>query len=285
MSSNSSISFAAHLILTAYDPAIAHSHRALATDTLSALLNRSRTNLSLRHPFPAAFKYVCDVFFRYFDDATPGLSKALKGLLANVYVLAVVMEVAPEVGKELVKRGLVGVSVGEGKKGGYYALDLALRKGVSARWVCEYAGGEEKLVGEMLSNLEDRNLGSVIGKAVVALLVTRREELLHEGKTEADWLKIWAGPIKRVLHSEELRPRVVNYVLPGILKLSVECFRVFVLDLGLDDGGNIRNDVDLNLGALLCCLKAGKELGFVRDIGKCSFARGGGGGRYTDNSR
>lgn len=268
LSSDGSTAFFSRLLLTAYDPTISHSHRALATDTISAWLIRARTNPSLRHPFPSAFDKLCAIFLAYFDDAAPGLSKALKDLLANTLSLAAILEASQGVVRSLATRGLAGVSVGEGRKGGYYALDVAVRKGAGAAWTFEYAGGAEKLVGEMLANLVDRNLGPAIGKAVVTLLVARRKELMEEGVEERVWLQLWEGPLKRALRSKELRPRVVNYVLPGMLKPSAECFRMFVHGLGLGEDGNIWNEEDLDLGGLLCCLKAGKELDFVGEIGR-----------------
>ncbi|KAF8531293.1 putative death-receptor fusion protein-domain-containing protein [Trichophaea hybrida] len=203
----------------------------------------------------------------HFDDATPGLTKALKDLLTNTLSLAAMLEASQGVVRSLAMRGLAGVSVGEGRKGGYYVLDVAVRKGAGVGWTFEHAGGAEKLVGEMLANLVDRNLGPAIGKAVVTLLAARRKELMDEGVEEKEWFMLWEDPLKKALRSEELRPRVVNYVLPGMLKPSAECFRMFVQSLGLGEDGNIRSDEDLDLGALLCCLKAGKELDFVGEIG------------------
>ncbi|KAI5787529.1 putative death-receptor fusion protein-domain-containing protein [Pyronema domesticum] len=228
---------------------------------------RARTNPTLRSPFPAAFEAICDIFLTYFDDATSGLTKALKDLLTNTLSLSATLEASADVVRTLATRGLVGVSVGEGKKGGYYALDIAVRKGAGAAATFEYAGGAEKLVGEMLANLIDRNLGPAIGKAVVTLLVTRRKELIDEGKGEKEWLQIWQEPVKKALVDEELRPRIVNYVLPGLLKPSAEGFKIFVQSLGLSEEGTVTGAKDSGLGALLSCLKTGKELGFVGEIG------------------
>lgn len=175
------------------------------------------------------------------------------------------------------------MSVGEGRKGGYYALEIAVKRGVGAGWVFEkYAGGAEKLVVDMLGNLVDRNLGPAIGKVVVALLAARRKEVIDAGKDEKEWYSIWERPLRTALKSEELRQRVVIYVLPGVLKSSAECFRMFSQSLGLGESDDIKDDGSLDLGALLCCLKAGKELGFVGEIGRL---HGPSGVTGTDDSR
>lgn len=259
------------LLTTAYDPALSHPHRTLAVETLSVWLIRTRANPSLLAPFPAALDALCDVFLLYFNDASSGLAKPLKDLLTNTVSLAAQLQVLPAVVRTLAIKGLVGVAVGEGKKGGYYALDTAIRKGVDARWVFEQAGGAQKLVREMLSNLVDRDLGPSIGKALVALLVARRKQLLEQGKGDQEWLEIWEKPMSDALRNEDLRQRVVMYALPGVIKSSLGCFRALVRGLGLGEDGSANGINDQDLGVLLCCLKLGKELGFVGEIGKLSI--------------
>ncbi|KAA8911474.1 putative death-receptor fusion protein-domain-containing protein [Sphaerosporella brunnea] len=119
----------------------------------------------------------------------------------------------------------------------------------------------------MLANLVDRDLAPAIGKAIVSLLVVRRKELLDDGKGEKVWLGIWSDPVREALRSEELRQRVVTYVLPGLLKPSCQGFQVFCESLGLSADGGVGKIGDADLGALLCVLKAGKELGFVGELG------------------
>jgi hypothetical protein len=255
------------LLRTANDPTIPHPHRSVAVETLSAWLIRARTHASLRAPFPEAFETLADVFLAHFDDAPTGLSKLLKDLLANTITLAAQLEIAEDLVRKLSTRGLVGVSVGEGKKCGYHALDLAVRKGAGAEWVFAYAGGAGKLIREMLTNLVDRDLAPAIGKAVISLLVVRRKELLDRERKEKEWLEIWEGPMRDALRNEELRQRVVTYVLPGLLRPSPESFRLFVEGLGLTADGKADNIGDIDLGALLCILKVGKELGFVGELG------------------
>lgn len=174
---------------------------------------------------------------------------------------------APDVLASLATKGLSGVSAGEGRKGGYYALDVAVRKGVDAAWVFESAGGARRLVRRLLANLFDRDRAPSIGKLLVGLLKARRKEL-GEAKGEQEWMRIWEEPLREAMMSEELRHRVVTYVLPGVMGVSEECFRKFLEGFGLDKDGDFKDVRDENLGALLCCLKTGKELGFVGEIGR-----------------
>jgi hypothetical protein len=266
------------LHLTAGDPVIPPPHRSIAVETVSAWLIRARTEASLLPPFPDAFEKLGPIFLSHFDDAPTGLGKLLKDLLSNIIALAAHLGVGEEVLRYFARRGLVGVAVGEGKKSGYHALDVAIKKGAGAGWVFEYAGGAEKLVRELLANLVDRDLAPAIGKAIVSLLVVRRKELLDVGK-EKDWFDVWANPVREALRSEELRGRVDTYVLPGLLRPSPECFRELAESLGLDRDGGAGDISDTDLGALLCVLKVGKELGFVGEIGMlCSLDTQGVGG-------
>lgn len=162
----------------------------------------------------------------------------------------------------------MGVSVSEGRKGGYYALEMAIKRGVGAGWVFQHhTGGAQKLVADMLQNLMDRNLGPAIGKALITLLVARKKEILDAGMNEKEWYDIWEEPLSDYLKNEELRQRVVTYILPGVLKPSAECFRTFTQSLGLSKDNTI-TDEGLDLSPLLSCLKVGKELGFVGEIGR-----------------
>ena len=232
---------------------------------------RARTNTTLLPPFPAAFDTLCDIFLCHFDDATPLLTKSLKDLLANTLAVAALpgIDAARDVARTLAVRGLAGVSASEGRKGGYYALEIAVKRGLGAGWLLEYyAGGAHKLVSDMLNNLMDWNLGPAIGKVVIALLSARRKEILAEGRDEKEWYAVWEKPLRDALRSDELRQRVVVYILHGVLQPSAQCFREFAQSLGLSEDDDIRNDESVDLGALLCVLKAGKELGFVGEIGR-----------------
>lgn len=251
-----------NLVFTASTASLSDNHRALAVDTISAWLVRGRDlSNGLASPLTiTALDKLCDVFLAFFDDAPPGLTKALKDLLSNVLVAAAAW---PEqtVLQRLALRGIWGVERGEGKKGGYYAVEVALRKGVSADWLMTTYTGVS-LLSDMLEGLIDRNLAPVIGKTVVALLASRRREM---GDDDAQWARVWTESVRMALQNEGLRPRTVTYVLPGLLKLSVKSFEKFIRSLGLDENGSI--SVDADLGVLLCCLVVGKELGFVGDSG------------------
>lgn len=186
----------------------------------------------------------------------------------------------------LAERVLVGVRNGAGRKVGYYVLEVLVRKKVvGAAWTMEryrqlcgprVTTDGDALVRDMMACLKDRTLSPVIGKALVSLLSVRRQEIVAAAGTQSEWVGLWGAPLKSVLAAEELRGNVQIYALPGLFKISPECFRAFVEGLGLarysdvtagDDGGeDVSADTGQELMSLLCCLKVGKDLGFVDEI-------------------
>ncbi|KAG0637894.1 putative death-receptor fusion protein-domain-containing protein [Tuber brumale] len=136
-----------------------------------------------------------------------------------------------------------------------------MRRGVGAEWVfTKYSA----IVGEMLMALGDRTLSPVIGKAVVGLLAARKTELsdLH------CWIECWEVPLSIALRSDEVRGNVQIYALPGLFRLSPECFVQFAqgVRLGKYSRGNVSSGDEEDLMSLLCCLKVGRDLGFVDEI-------------------
>ncbi|TGZ77092.1 hypothetical protein EX30DRAFT_335894 [Ascodesmis nigricans] len=178
----------------------------------------------------------------------------------------------------LASQSLVGVETIEGKKGGYYCLDVALRKGLSAGWVVEEywktraTASAKKLPGEpivrdLLRNLEDRNLCPAIGKAFTSLMTSLHAELKDN---ESRWMDMWQSPVKDCLADEDSRGRAQIYILPGLFKASPLCFGKFVADIGMGDAQGSRSNGlgEDDPGALLCCLKVGKDLDLVAEVGE-----------------
>jgi hypothetical protein len=114
----------------------------------------------------------------------------------------------------------------------------------------------------MLSALKDRMLAPVVGKALVAVLEIRREEM---GRDESAWMAIWEVPLRIALRCDEVRGNVQIYAMPGLFRLSRECFVRFVQGFGGLEGSGEGSEEDLM--DLLCCLKVGRDLGFVGEIG------------------
>lgn len=185
----------------------------------------------------------------------------------------------------LAERVLDGVRSGAGRKVGYYVLEVLVRKKVvGAAWtmdryrdLCAPCAAEDgdNLVRDMMACLKDRTLSPVIGKALVGLLSARRQEIVAAAGTQTEWMELWEAPLKSVLAIEELRGNVQIYALPGLFKISPECFEVFVEGLGLarysdetaGDGGEDESaDDGKELMSLLCSLKVGKDLGLVGEI-------------------
>jgi hypothetical protein len=251
------------LLLTVSHPTLLHAHRARAADTLSAFLIRS-PYLSTAAAGQDTARRIVDAFLAWFDDASSGLTKALKDLLSNA--LAVFLECGEEKEKGgllgyLARRGLEGLRVGEGRKGGFYVLEVAVKRGFSAAKVSEvYGGGEGRLVADMIRGLLDRNLGPAVGKAVVAVLRARRKEVAEEHA----WVESWLRQMKDGLGEEELRGKIAIYILPGLFAVSGTGFERLAKELGLKEDGSVGEE---QLGALLCVLKVGKDLAFVGEIG------------------
>lgn len=183
---------------------------------------------------------------------------------------------------------LDGVRSGAGRKVGYYVLEVLVRKKVvGAAWIMDryrdlcapcVAEDGDNLVRDMMACLKDRTLSPVIGKALVGLLSARRQEIVAAAGTQAEWMELWEAPLKSVLVIEELRGNVQIYALPGLFKISPECFGVFVEGLGLarysdetagDGGEDGSADDGKELMSLLCSLKVGKDLGLVGEISTC----------------
>lgn len=234
--------------------------------------------------YDAIWPSLIAVIFSNFDDAQSGLSKALKDLLGNV--LAAYPGPRDRFVQGLADRVLVGVQTGAGRKVGYYVLEMLVRKkAVGAAWTMEryrqlcdprVVTDGDALVRDMMACLKDRTLSPVIGKALVSLLSARWQEITAAAGTRSEWMELWEAPLKRVLAAEELRGNVQIYSLPGLFKISPECFTVFVETLGLarysditagDSGGEDESaDAGEELMSLLCCLKVGKDLGFVDEL-------------------
>lgn len=232
-------------------------HRALASDTISTWLIRSASSTPLLEAIdggsPEVWNSLANIVFAYFDEATSALSKALKDLFGNI------LSSHPD---PIFKRYLAESALAaRGKKVGYYVFEVLMRKGVGAEWVF---AKHSTIVGEMLMALRDRTLSPVIGKAVVGLLAARKTELNDLRR----WIECWEEPLSTALRSEEVRGNVQVYALPGLFRLSPECFVQFVQGVGLRryNQGNVSSGSEVNLMSLLCCLKVGRDLGFVGEI-------------------
>ncbi|CUS11994.1 unnamed protein product [Tuber aestivum] len=244
------------ILQTAEIPSLRQQHRALASDTISTWLIRSASSTPLREAVEESVEVwnsLANVVFTYFDEAASALSKALKDLLGNILS----SHSDPEFKRCLAESALAS----RGKKVGYYVFEVLIRRGVGVEWVFTKHGS---IVGEMLMALRDRTLSPVIGKAVVGLLAARKTELndLH------DWIECWEDPLSTALRSEEVRGNVQVYALPGLFRLSPECFVKFVRGvwLGIRNRGNSNSGDEVDLMSLLCCLKVGRDLGFVDEI-------------------
>ncbi|KAI5779807.1 putative death-receptor fusion protein-domain-containing protein [Geopyxis carbonaria] len=266
------------LLATAQTPTLAAPHRALACDALSTYLIRR-----LPLPSPATtsdttddtgtddegtdsevYKALCRIHLTAFATATPGLSKALKDLLSNTLTAASTStststsSSSPSTTNTALLRWLThhslhGVDAGEGRKGGFYALEVAIRRGVGAAWVLEQY---PRLVEHLLRALEERGLAPEVGKSLVGVLAALQREVGAEGA----WA-LWGAPVVDALRGE-LRGRVGVYVLPGLLRASPEGFLKLLASLG---GVNATAVADL--AAVLTVLRVGKDLGLVGDIG------------------
>lgn len=208
--------------------------------------------------------------FANYDDAQSGLSKALKDLLANI-LSAHPKDTLGTFTESLAARVLAGIHSGSGGGGGkvsYYVLEVLLKKQViRAEWILrEYQGGSSRLIPTLLSSLQDRTLSPAIGKTLVSLLASRRQEMLKAGGTETEWMGLWQEPLRDALKSDVLRANIQIYALPGVFKTSPGCFRVFIENLGLS---RYTEDPEepTDLMSLLCSLKVGKDLGLITEQG------------------
>ncbi|KAI5838252.1 putative death-receptor fusion protein-domain-containing protein [Morchella snyderi] len=270
------------LLRTAQTPTLTQPHRALACDALSTYLIRTRTPPHL--PLPPTTTWAdaaAAIVLAHFDDAQSPLSKALKDLLGNV------LGAHPD--PPAFARGLLAARVlprllGEGRAAGkavYFVLEALVRRGLAGAGFVFGAfpgGGEARVVGALLGAVGDRTVAPVVGKALVALLGARRAEIEGvEGEWEEEWVRGWRGALECALGEEALRGNVVTYVLPGLFRLSPAGFRVFVEGLGFGRycGGEEESVVVMEaagddgekkgLMSLLCCLKVGKDLGYVAE--------------------
>jgi len=202
---------------------------------------------------PEIWNSLANIVFAYFDEATSSLSKALKDLFGNILS----SHSDPKFKRCLAESALAS----RGKKVGYYVFEVLMRKGVGAEWIFAKHGA---IVGELLMALRDRTLSPVIGKAVVGLLAARKAELNDLPR----WVECWEEPLRNALRSEEVRGNVQVYALPGLFRLSPECFVQFVQGVGLGrySRGNVGTGGEVDLMSLLCCLKVGRDLGFVDEI-------------------
>lgn len=217
---------------------------------------RSSNSDSLREAIagiPGIWELLVGVVFTSFDDADGGLAKALKDLFLHVITRAdSVLWIARK-----------AVEGGKSRKVGYYVLQALLKRGIGAEWVFLE---NPRVVEDMLFALKDRMLAPVIGKALVTLLDVRKKEVSQDLPT---WMEIWEAPLNVALRCEEVRGNVQIYALPGLFRLSQECFVGFVQGLGLKRCG--QGDEE-DLMSLLCCLKVGRDLGFVDEISTRNYA-------------
>lgn len=194
--------------------------------------------------------------------------------------------------QQLATQLLAAVAEGRGRKVGYHVLETLLRRRlvtgefVVAAFPGGGGGGGGELVGVLLGAVGDRTLAPVIGKALVALLGARRGEIAATAAAggsgdgeEETWVNEWRAPLETAMGEEALRGNVQTYVLPGLFKLSPAGFRRFVERLGLarfcgggeEEEGAVVMEVEgedgegRELMSLLCCLKVGKDLGYVSE--------------------
>ncbi|KAH8153170.1 uncharacterized protein LAJ45_02757 [Morchella importuna] len=278
------------LLQTAQTPTLTQPHRALICDVLSTYLIRTRTPpflpLPAHPPSPSSEQWphkAAAVVIAYFDDAQSALSKALKDLLGNILAAHPTPELFAQ---QLATQLLAAAGEGRGRKVGYFVLETLLRRRlVSGEFVVGLGGGRDwdgGLVKVLLGGVGDRTVAPVIGKAVVALLGARRSEMATaaggSGDDEETWVNEWRAPLEWAMGVEALRGNVQTYVLPGLFRLSPAGFRGFVEGLGLarfcgreEEGSVVVMEVEgedgegRELMSLLCCLKVGKDLGYVSE--------------------
>lgn len=268
------------VIAIALTPSLPAPHSALACETLSAWLSRSSSSAQLRKPLQGDRIDQCfSIVVCHFGRAPTAFAKALKGLLRDTIVLCQQLGQAAKL-EAWAAKALHDMDTGDRRKAAFYLLEVLAKRGVgAARVFAEYrrmrpdgSADGEQLVHDMLCYLEDRDLCPVIGKALVALLEARRQEMVKEGVAEKEWLSVWATPMKKSLADDDLRWKIQTYVLPELFRWSPGCFEKLLHQLGLrQDAGAASEespeDAEGMLGALLCCLKVGKDVGLVGEVG------------------
>ncbi|KAF8466673.1 putative death-receptor fusion protein-domain-containing protein [Kalaharituber pfeilii] len=148
---------------------------------------------------------------------------------------------------------------------------------------------------------KDRTLASSAGKTFVSILAGIKSELVQEresveGEALARWENIWNEPLRAALRGSfwggawgrhgsaatsdgetaklkammaAARVNLTTYVLPGVFRLSgVDGLRRFVEGFRLH-GRQMQKDEtveDWDVDAWLCCIRVGREVGFVDEI-------------------
>lgn len=175
----------------------------------------------------------------------------------------------------------------------YFILEvLAIRKVAPAEYLlavpnCSSSSQQEHnlLLSHLLTTVCTKtHLASAAAKAFLAILAARKAELLQQGVTLVVWEGIWNDLLRAALRGDLVPPdgthegadgaskaiavargNLTTYILPGVFKLAgidglqhlVAGFRV-AMDV-------MSQPKDLN--AWLCCIRVGREMGIVDDIG------------------
>jgi len=186
------------------------------------------------------------------------------------------------------------------RKAAYYILEvLVSRKTVSAKHLLAAAESSSPhprgylLLQHLLTTVSaDRALASASAKTFLALITSRKSELLNEYPQQeklgvAEWTSAWDGLLRAALRGELVsmkdigvreagedkacalaRGNLTTYVLPGVFKLAgADGLKDFIAGFGVVSGSGIQTGEEWDVNAWLCCIRVGREIGFVDDIG------------------
>ncbi|KAF8455328.1 putative death-receptor fusion protein-domain-containing protein [Terfezia claveryi] len=189
------------------------------------------------------------------------------------------------------------------RKAAYFILEvLVSRKTVSAKHLLAvvesssphgHPHGYPLLLQHLLTTVStDRAFASASAKTFLALITARKTEFLAEYPTQeklgvAEWTSVWDRLLRAALRGELVSPEdigvreagedkadalarrnLTTYVLPGVFKLiAAEGLKDFIAGFGVVSDSGVRAGEEWDVNAWLCCIRVGREIGFVGDIG------------------
>ncbi|KAF8423572.1 putative death-receptor fusion protein-domain-containing protein [Tirmania nivea] len=194
------------------------------------------------------------------------------------------------------------------RKAAYFILEaLVSRRTVSAKHLLAAAEsssphgrphGYPLLLQHLLTTVSaDRALASAAAKTFLALIAARKTEFLAEYPTQqelgvAEWTSVWNRLLRAALRGELVSPEdrglreagedkagalargnLTTYVLPGVFRLSgADGLKDFIAGFGVVSGSGVQAGEEWDVNAWLCCIRVGREIGFVDDICDSSSA-------------
>lgn len=172
----------------------------------------------------------------------------------------------------------------------YFILEvLATRKIASAEYLLTVSDCSSSSHNLLLSHLlttvcTKTHLASAAAKAFLTILAARKAELLQQGAVQVVWEGVWNDLLREALRGDLVplgsthegvggackatavsRGNLTTYILPGVFKLAgIDGLRRFVARFQLTIDGMSQLE---DLSAWLCCIRVGREMGIVDDIG------------------